>query len=107
MEQLNHYVRDMLILMLEWYVGINHNFSVAAGKKGKYLKKLLPAEFYGRFQRTYSDADYGHMWEAAFEMLYLFGEVARKVAEHLRFSYDESEEKGIENYMLQVKNGRL
>ncbi len=107
MEQLNHYVRDMLILMLEWYVGINYNFSVSAGKKGKYFKKLLPAELYRRFQKTYSDADYGHMWEAAFEMLYLFGEAARKVAEHFRFSYDEDEEKGIENYMLQVKNGTL
>lgn len=107
MEQFNHYVRDMLIRMLEWYIGTNNNFSVSAGKKGNYFKKLLPAELYERFKKTYSDADYGHMWEAAFEMLYLFGEAARKVAEQLGFTYDESEEKGIEHYMQQVKNGEL
>lgn len=107
MEQLNHYVRDMLILMLGWHVGTQHNFSVSVGKRGKYFKKLLPLPFYERFAKTYSDADYGHMWDAAFEMLYLFGEAARAVAEQLGYAYDEEQEKGIETYMKQVKNGEL
>lgn len=107
MEQLNHYVRDMLIQMLAWYVGAYNNFSVSVGKKGKYFKKLLPADIYQRFTKTYTDASYEHMWEAAFEMLYLFGDVARNVAEQLAFTYDEDEEKGIENYMKQVKDDVL
>ncbi|MGN1146414.1 MAG: aminoglycoside 6-adenylyltransferase [Acetatifactor sp.] len=106
MEQF-HLVRDMLIQMLKWYVGVNNNFSISVGKKGKYFKKLLPAEIYGSFTKTYSDANYEHMWKAAFEMLYLFGKVARNVAEQLMFHYDEAEEKGIENYMKQVKDGML
>ena len=104
MEQLNHYVRDMLIKMLSWYVGTKHNFSVSVGKSGKYFKKFLPPEIYEKFTKTYSDASYEHIWAAAFEMLYLFGNVARNVAEQLDFVYDEEEEKGIENYMKQVKN---
>lgn len=107
MEQLNHYVRDMLIKMLSWYVGTKHNFSVSVGKNGKYFKKFLPSEIYVRFTTTYSDASYEHIWAAAFEMLYLFGDVARDVAEQLGFLYDEEEEKGIENYMKQVKNNVL
>lgn len=107
MEQLNHYVRDMLIQMLAWYVGTQHDFSVSVGKNGKYLKKLLPLEIYLKFTQTYSDASYEHIWEAAFEMLHLFGNVARDVAEQLGFLYDEEEEKGIENYMKQVKNNVL
>lgn len=107
MEQLNHYVRDMLIQMLAWYVGTQHDFSVSVGKNGKYLKKLLPFEIYLKFTQTYSDASYEHIWEAAFEMLHLFGNVARDVAEQLGFLYDEEEEKGIENYMKQVKNNVL
>lgn len=35
------------------------------------------------FKATYSDADYGNMWKAAFDMLYLFGDVARIVAAKL------------------------
>lgn len=107
MEQLNHYVRDMLILMLTWYVGIHHDFSVSVGKKGKYFKKFLPLRLYESFAKTYSDADYEHMWEASFKMLYLFGETAREVAGQLCFAYDEEREKGIQTYMEQVKNGEL
>ena len=106
MEQLNNCVRSMLIQMLEWYVGVKNNFSVSAGKNGKYFKKLLPADIYERFAKTYSDADYEHMWEAAFEMLYLFGDVARVVAGQLEFKYDEAEEKGIEYYMRWVRKVR-
>ena len=47
------------------------------------------------------------MWKAAFETLYLFGDVAREVAAKLEFTYDEQEEKGIETYMKQVRDGLL
>lgn len=103
MKQYNEYVRNMLVLMLSWYVGTLHDFQVSAGKEGKYFKKYLPEELYERFRKTYSDADYEHMWEAAFEMLYLFGDVARAVAEKLGFAYDEEEEQGIEKYMKMVR----
>ena len=46
------------------------------------------------------------MWQATFEMLYLFGRVAREVATRLGFVYDEEEEQGIEDYMWQVKESR-
>ena len=107
MEMLNHYVRDMLILMLEWYVGENHDFKVSSGKNGKYFRKYLPEDIYERFRATYSNADYENMWKAAFDMLYLFGDVARMVAAKLDYTYDELEEKGIDDYMKQVKGGLL
>lgn len=103
MEMLNHYVRDMLILMLKWYVGADNAFKVSAGKSGKYFKKYLPENIYERFKATYSDADYDNMWRAAFAMLTLFGDAARTVAAKLDFTYDELEEKGIEDYMKRVK----
>ncbi len=57
------------------------------------IKKYLPENIYGRFKATYSNADYGNMWKAAFDMLYLFGDVARIVAAKLEFTYDESEKR--------------
>lgn len=107
MEQMNRYVRDMLILMLGWYAGMERGFQVSVGKSGKYLKNLLPEDLYRSFVRTYSDGDYDHMWEAAFEMLRLFGSVARRVSERLNYRYDEAEEQGIREYMGQVKAGEL
>ena len=105
--EMNHIVRDMLIVMLGWYVGVNYDFAVSAGKNGKYFKKYLPTEVYERFARTYSDADYEHIWTATFEMLHLFGDVAREVADRLQFVYDQEEEQGIEKYMKQVRGGEL
>lgn len=105
MDMLNNYVRNMMILMLEWYVGVGYDFQVSAGKSGKYFKKYLSENIYKRFQATYSNAEYENMWNAAFEMLYLFGDVAREIAEKLGFTYNEAEEKGIENYMIQVRDG--
>ena len=47
------------------------------------------------------------MWKAAFNTLYLFGDVARIVAVKLGFTYDELEEKGIDDYMKLVKSDLL
>lgn len=100
-------VRDMLIKMLEWYAGMNHDFKISTGKCGKYFKKYLPETIYERFKDTYPNAETDSMWKATFEMLYLFGDVAREVAAKLEFTYDDLEEQGIENYMKQVKGGEL
>ncbi len=105
MEYLNRYVRDMLILMLGWYVGAEHGFQAGVGKSGKYFKKLLPPDMYESFVKTYSDGEFPHMWDAAFEMLDLFGEAAWAVAERLGCLYDEDEEAGIRKYMEQVREG--
>ena len=102
MTAMNH-VRDMLILMLRWYAGAEHDFQISVGKCGKYFKNYLPGELYERFCRTYTEADYESMWEAAFTMLELFGDVARMVADKLNFVYDEEEEKGIEKYIKLCK----
>ena len=101
------FVRDMLMRMLEWYAGMNHDFRISTGKCGKYFKKYLPEDIYERFLKTYPTADTEAMWEAAFETLYLFGDVAREVAAKLEFTYNVAEEKGIEDYMKQVRNGEL
>jgi len=106
MEQFQN-VRDMLMKMLEWYIGVNNDFAVSAGKSGKYFKKFLPEDIYLKFTKTYSDADYEHMWEAAFEMLYLFDDVAKVVAEQMSFFYNEDEAAGIERYMKMVKYKEL
>lgn len=105
--QMMTYVREMLILMLDWYVGTNYDFKVSTGKTGKYLKKYLPKSYYEQFIQTYPTAQSSAMWKAAFDSLYLFGDVARKVATKLDFSYNESEEKAIETYMKMVKNSEL
>ena len=97
------YVRDMLVRMLGWYVGEQHGFAVSIGKAGKYLKNYLSEETYKRYLSTYPEANAEQLWRASFEMVSLFGEIARELASKFGFRYDEDEEKGILDYMELVR----
>lgn len=70
-------------------------------EKTESISGICYRKLYKRFEQTYTDASYEHMWEAAFEMLSLFGDVARSVGKSLSFVYDEEEAAGIEQYMRQ------
>ena len=105
MKQFNECVRNMLVQMLKWYVGVENDFSVSAGKEGKYFKKYLPKELYEQFCRTYSDAEYEHLWNAVGEMISLFETAAKHVSARLGFSYKEEEREQIEAYIARVKQG--
>lgn len=100
------YVRDMLVQMISWYIGSKHDFKVSVGKNGKYFKNYLSKELYERFLSTYPEANAEKMWQASFEMVALFGEVARSVAGKLGFQYDEDEEKAILDYMKLIRSQR-
>jgi len=102
MQMYNEIVRNELVHMLEWYIGINTDFSVSAGKLGKYFKKYLPAEIYGIYAATYSDSNYNHFWEAIFAACGLFHTVALSVAEYMGFSYNQSEENGMREYLNMI-----
>lgn len=93
-------VRDMLVKMLEWYIGVHTDFSVSAGKLGKYFKKYLPCELYEMYGRTYSDADYDHFWMAVFQACELFRRIAPVASETLGYSYNRSEDVNMTEYLL-------
>jgi aminoglycoside 6-adenylyltransferase len=99
MNMYNTIVRDMLHKMLEWHIGIEHDFAVSAGKNGKYFKRLLPQEIYAKYALTYSDSDYENFWEAVYIICGLFHEVAIKVAGFLDVEYNQDEENGMMKYM--------
>lgn len=100
----NVVVRNMLVKMLEWYIGINTDFTVSAGKLGKYFKKYLPEELYEMYAKTYSDSDYMHFWTAVFLSCDLFRITARAVAKQLELTYNQSEDTNMIEYMEKVKD---
>ncbi len=104
MDMFNHYVRDMLNRMLEWYIGTEHDFQVSSGKMGKYFKKYLSEEFYRMYAATYSDSDYDHMWNAVFTACELFREVALNVARRLAFSYNYDEDRAMMTYLTGIRD---
>lgn len=96
-------IRDMLILMLNWYIGAQSNFSANPGKLGKYYEKLLPPNMWEQFKATFPDGSSERMWRSLFIMGDLFREAAQEVARHFGFAYNEEEDRRVSAYLRQVQ----
>lgn len=96
---LNIAARDMLNRMIEWYIGIHNDFSVTAGKLGKYYKKYLDERLYDMYKKTYPRAEYSEIWESLMIMIKLFKEIAIGVANEFEFVYPEESEIAILKYL--------
>lgn len=107
MNMFNVYVRNMLNKMTEWYIGMNYDFKVSAGKSGKYFRKYLSAELYKMYAETYSDSNYENIWNAVFTACGLFRRMANEVSEKFGYAYNVTEDSNMTAYMLRVRNGEL
>jgi len=100
----NVVVRNMLVKMIEWYIGINTDFTVSAGKLGKYFKKYLPKEIYKMYLITYSDSDYSNFWVAIFQACNLFRITAKIISQQFGYIYNQSEDTNMTEYLIKVKD---
>jgi aminoglycoside 6-adenylyltransferase len=73
--------------MLEWRMGLEHNWSVPTGSLGKGLKKQLPLEIWTQLENTYAGASTQENWQALFRTITLFRQVAMEVGKGLGYDY--------------------
>lgn len=92
-------VREMLLTMLAWKVGIETNFSLSVGKNSKYLKCYLDNDVWKRLMKTYPSGDYEQVWNAFFETIDLFEQVAIEVASILEYQYPSEEANKLKQYL--------
>lgn len=103
MEMLDFCIRPMLTRMLEWKIGIAHDFSVSVGKSAKYMKKFLCAEVYAQYLSTYSICETEEIWNAVLRMCDLFETVAREVAKKLSLHFDSTEAQNSRYYLTHIR----
>ncbi len=96
-------VRDMLMQMLEWSIGIETNFSLSAGKNGKYFEKYLEPQVWNEFKKTYANAEYEQIWQSLFTMGELFGIMGVLVAETLDYEYPHEDDKKVTAHLRHVR----
>jgi aminoglycoside 6-adenylyltransferase len=101
---LDLYVREQLMKMLDWYVGMRTDFKKSPGKEGKYLQQFLEPEQWELLLRTYSDADYDHTWDALLSMGDLFRRIAIPVAEHFGFDYPYGDDERVSAHLRHVRS---
>ena len=100
----DQYVREQLMKMLVWNIGVNTRFSQNPGKFGKFFKKYLEPELWGMLQNTYADAGYDSTWEALLTMCDLFRLTATAVAAHFGFEYPHADDQRVSAYLNHVRN---
>lgn len=100
---LDVYVREQLMKMLNWYVGVKTDFQKSPGKMGKYLNQCLDAELWKLLEDTYADSKPEHIWDSLFVMGDLFRQVGRCVADHFGFNYPEQDDKNVTSYLQYIR----
>jgi aminoglycoside 6-adenylyltransferase len=103
MNMYNCFVKNMLDMMIEWYIGVNYDFSISTGKNGRYFKKFLSETLYEKYKKTFSDSNYENLWNSMFSACELFHYTAEKVAKYLNVEYNQNEENGMLKYLNMVK----
>jgi aminoglycoside 6-adenylyltransferase len=89
--------------MLEWHVGLKHDWSVPVGSLGKGLKKQLPPEIWAQLQDCYASADLAENWEALFRTMALYRQVAIEVGAGLGYTYPRDLDQRVTKYVQQMK----
>jgi aminoglycoside 6-adenylyltransferase len=100
---LDHYVRDQLMTMLSWHVGITTKFSRSTGKNGKYLQQYLEPELWEMLLKTYSDAGFENTSDALETMCGLFRQTAVGVADHFGFEYLYGDDERVSAHLKHVR----
>jgi len=96
-------VREQLMKMIMWYMGVKTQFLSSPGKAGRHLKKYLEPELWDMLQKTYSDASHDNTWEALYTMCSLFRMAAIHVAEHFGFDYPHGDDEKVSAHLKHVR----
>jgi len=95
-------VREQLMKMIAWHVGVQTRFSKNPGKFGKYLRRYLRPDLWEMLMKTYSGASYERTWAALFTTCDLFRIVALDVAEHFGFDYPHGDDQRVSAHLRHV-----
>lgn len=98
---------EYLERVLEWYIAMQHDWSINTNTHGRYFKRYLDAKTWKELEETYAGADIEENWKAFFKTVELFRGLARALGKNLGYKYpDPLDSKMTEYYrkMQSIKN---
>lgn len=101
---LEGWLREPVLLMLSWEIGIKTGFSKSIGAKGKYLKRFLEPEKWEQYLRTYVDSDYENIWDSIFLFYEMFVESATFIADEYNFIFPEENASKVLSFLKHVRD---
>ncbi|HRD68985.1 MAG TPA: aminoglycoside 6-adenylyltransferase [Legionella sp.] len=97
-------VKEELLKMITWYIGLKTDFKWSLGGYGKYIEQYLEPKIWAKLLNTYVDADYNNMWDGLFTMCELFNELAVKVSILMQFTFNQNEFDKVLAYLQEVRD---
>ena len=97
-----HLLKEQLMKLLIWHSAIKTHFQKSMGSHGKYLEQYVEPEIWNKFQKSYVDAEYAHIWEGLFLMGEVFNELALNISKYYDYPYNEKEYCDIFEYLKKI-----
>lgn len=98
-------VMEMFIKMLNWKIGVDHDFNVTTGNHSKYLKRFLSPEEMERFHGIFPNGTYEDIWNKLFVMYDYFAELAEYVGQALGYDFDAKETEEVRRFLQERQKG--
>lgn len=102
---LGQIVRDRYLRrVVEWFIGLQNDWSVSTGVCGKWFKRYLDYETWSELESTYAGAAINENWQAFFKAVALFGKLARTVGRSLGYDYPAELDQEMLDYYSSIRN---
>ena len=89
--------------VIEWYIGMHHEWSVNTNKHGRWFKRYLDEDTLEEIDSTFAGADIEENWTALFNMTRLFRRLSVAVADELGFDYPHDSDRRVTAYMDKIR----
>lgn len=90
--------------MVEWHIGLEHDWKVSTNKKGRLFKKYLSPEMWKKIEATFSGSNIEDNWRSLFAYANIGTEMGTAMAEKLGYPYPTELEQNIRDYLKHVKS---
>jgi aminoglycoside 6-adenylyltransferase len=101
--QMFNYAREDLNKMVNWYIGLKHEYQVSAGKMGKYFECYLESKLWKQYVQTYPQCEESAIWEAMFIACDLYRSLAVELAKNLSYEYPNKDDEAMMTYLREVR----
>ena len=94
---------EYLRKVVEWHIGVEHNWSANPNKYGRWFKKLVAPDVWTEIEGAFAGPDLEDNWDALFRTTGVFRRLAGQVATALDYTYPADMDEKITGYMLKTR----
>lgn len=93
--------------IIDWYIGMQNDWSVETGALGKKFKKYLDLETWSEFEETYVGAGIEENWIAFFKTTAFFRKIAKQVEENLGYEYPNELDEEVMQFCIKIRETKI